>query len=322
MKRKLLKLLKRTSYLVLTGFMTFTCLTSAFAETALPKDLEKVESGSTGSITIQLADTEENASKENVEVGIIQIADIEGGLYYQTDKFKEIDVDLNAIETNKELDEAAQKFHTLIADKEMTPDFQIKTNPEGIGFYKGLSVGVYLIYPIDIADYDHIAPVIIAIPTFDEVEGEMMYNVTAYPKHWPVVSDIKIKKVDADDQNKVLKKAEFTLYDADKKELETVATDENGIATFEDYKRGTYYLRETKAPQGYKLSKEEVKVVIDTNYDEDTVYQVTISNELLPLISTGDSNFVTTFAVLGCGSLAIILFITIKKRKDKASANQ
>lgn len=316
MKKEIQKKLRRIGYLVLTGLMAFSCLTSAFAKTTVLKDLETVESGRTGSITIELEDTEDGASKANVEVGIVQIADIKGGLYYPTEPFAEIDVDLNGIETNQELDEAAQKFYDLFIEKGMSADYQMKTNEQGSCFYKGIPVGVYLIYPIDIADYDHLTPVIIAIPTFDEIEGEMMYNVTCYPKHWSVVSDISIKKVDANDESKVLKKAEFTLFDAERNVLETVSTDSNGIATFENYKRGTYYLKETKAPKGYKLSQEEIKVVIDSNYDENTVYQVTISNELLPLISTGDSAPVLAVGALGLVSLGVILFV-IKQKKKK-----
>lgn len=57
----------------------------------------------------------------------------------------------------------------------------------------------------------------------------------------------------ADEMNRPLQGAEFTLYtDADcTRSLETVTSDETGRVEFEKQPGGTYYLKETKAPQGH-----------------------------------------------------------------------
>ena len=57
----------------------------------------------------------------------------------------------------------------------------------------------------------------------------------------------------ADEMNRPLQGAEFTLYtDADcTRSLETVTSDANGRVEFEKQPGGTYYLKETKAPQGH-----------------------------------------------------------------------
>lgn len=69
----------------------------------------------------------------------------------------------------------------------------------------------------------------------------------------------------ADEKDRPLQGAEFTLYTdaACTRSLETVTSDETGRVQFEKQPGGTYYLKETKAPQGHTA--------------EDTVWTVKIS---------------------------------------------
>lgn len=62
---------------------------------------------------------------------------------------------------------------------------------------------------------------------------------------------LDITKVDQFNTNAKLVGAEFTLYDAQQQELEKATTDENGLASFQDLTFGTYYIKETKTPNGY-----------------------------------------------------------------------
>lgn len=57
----------------------------------------------------------------------------------------------------------------------------------------------------------------------------------------------------ADEKNRPLKGAEFTLYtdDACTRPLATATSDENGLVQFTAQPGGTYFLKETKAPQGH-----------------------------------------------------------------------
>lgn len=63
--------------------------------------------------------------------------------------------------------------------------------------------------------------------------------------------------------------AEFTLYSdaACTKVLDSDVTGEDGMMVFEDLGEGTYYLKETKAPKGYALDSQVIKVVIKATYD-------------------------------------------------------
>lgn len=103
---------------------------------------------------------------------------------------------------------------------------------------------------------------------------------------------LKITKKDANDQNKLLAGAEFTVYEDDgtgknpsdkKAELvtytvdsegkmtvtrneklsATATTDNNGVVRFEGLGAGTYWIKETKAPTGYIALKNPIKVVVD-----------------------------------------------------------
>ena len=78
---------------------------------------------------------------------------------------------------------------------------------------------------------------------------------------------IKIRKVDKDDTTKGLSGAEFKLYQGIKL-LETRTTDSNGYAIFSSgdvRKGGTYNIKETKAPAGYKLDSSDHFITLDSD---------------------------------------------------------
>ena len=62
-----------------------------------------------------------------------------------------------------------------------------------------------------------------------------------------------------------LKGAEFALYNEDDTEIRRVTTDKAGVALFTGLKSGSYYIKETAAPEGYKLSDKKFDFTIDSN---------------------------------------------------------
>lgn len=149
----------------------------------------------------------------------------------------------------------------------------------------------------------------------------------------PILSDIRVNKVDSvTKQNIVSNKFAFTLY-ADAEctiAIITVnANTEDGTATFEDLRFGTYYIKETMAPEGYELSDEVVEVVINdegvfangTKIENlDGVYSIEYQNTLLPIIYTGDdTNNIKDiiFFVIAVVVIIVLAIILIKKSKNK-----
>lgn len=77
-------------------------------------------------------------------------------------------------------------------------------------------------------------------------------------------TEIIIKKVDEDNPDTLIEGAEFTLLnDKLNKVIVQRTTGKDGLAKFEDLTPGTYYIKETKVPDGYKDPNKRWKVVVD-----------------------------------------------------------
>ena len=105
-----------------------------------------------------------------------------------------------------------------------------------------------------------------AEPITFTVDGQQDMQLTMTDNH--ILTDIVFDKVDSGTKLNILhKNFEFTMYSDEKCQnvLKTVEADTNtGTVAFEDLEYGqTIYVKETKAPEGYQLSDEVVKIVID-----------------------------------------------------------
>ena len=156
------------------------------------------------------------------------------------------------------------------------------------------------------------------------VSGEQ--NMDVEIKEHPVLTDIEVQKVDAQTKKVIRSKDfEFTMYsDADcKNAIVTVSADQNaGTATFKDLRYGTYYIKETKAPTGYLLSKEVKKVVIDDNLENvGKTYSFVYQDTPMPTtgVKTGDGTDIKKFTALtGISGIALLacLILIIRKKKN------
>ena len=141
-------------------------------------------------------------------------------------------------------------------------------------------------------------------------------------------SYIKVNKVDYYDHKDILKVAEFTLYSdaACTKKISAAKTDtKNGIALFDDLTYGTYFIKETKAPAGYELSDEVVKVTIDDEWvkGDDKLRTIIYADKPLPggTISTGDhTNTILLFIITGLAG-SMVSFAAYKRRKMKKASD-
>ncbi|MGQ8849948.1 SpaA isopeptide-forming pilin-related protein, partial [Bacillus sp. TSA_125.2] len=103
------------------------------------------------------------------------------------------------------------------------------------------------------------------------VDGEKVVDVKV--TNSKSLGQFEIVKVDAEDKTKVLSDAEFEVY-KDGKKVDTLRTDKTGKVISQKLEPGKYTLKETKAPQGYKLLKEEIEVVVEA----DKVVEVQVKN--------------------------------------------
>lgn len=165
------------------------------------------------------------------------------------------------------------------------------------------------------------------------------------------VNPFNLKITKTNEHGKVLKGAEFTVYsDADcKNVVDTQTSDDKGLLTFKNLDvEKTYYFKETKAPQGYRIPVDEngkvyvhsvyVSATPQTNtfeftvdgikYDtsktsgnvrlegskKDRVVAVDITNKTTQLLPETGSN--GTILLIGLG-VAVIAFALYKSKKDK-----
>lgn len=143
-------------------------------------------------------------------------------------------------------------------------------------------------------------------------------------------------KVDKQNEKKLLKGAELTLYTKDGKVAKEVSgkeakglTDGKGNITWcvEYNGDGTkdtlsgYYVRETAAPKGYRLNKDNHDVVLseDYNFANDNAVKIVVRDTLLPAIRTMDSDGFLLAGAVFVGCLAGIALYFYKKRKHANS---
>lgn len=114
-----------------------------------------------------------------------------------------------------------------------------------------------------------------------------------------------------------LRGAVFTLYKADNTEVEKVTTDKAGVALFTGLNPGRYYIKETKAPEGYKPLDKRFDFIIDANgnlkgdgFSGEGLYTLTVKNSPLEYgfkvkkVSTNDEGLTLSgaeFRILGGG---------------------
>ena len=132
-------------------------------------------------------------------------------------------------------------------------------------------------------------------------------------------TDVIISKIDKITKEP-LSDVEFTLYDKNMSKLMVAVSDKAGIAIFENMPNGVYYCKETKARNGYALSDEVVKIVLDGN-SKDHEYHVTMTNVLLPskgvTVQTGDTTRVGMLcSIMVVSGVCVLATRRLKNRKN------
>lgn len=140
----------------------------------------------------------------------------------------------------------------------------------------------------------------------------------------PKKTKLLVQKSGDGGEGTTLEGAEFTVY-SDKELKNVIAvliTDEGGLTNYIEVDPGTYYIKETKAPKGYKLDETVHEVVVT----DETIKSVNIKDELIPVVPdepvqpdlpenppTGVSDYL--LASGGAVSLSGLALYVIKKKR-------
>lgn len=161
------------------------------------------------------------------------------------------------------------------------------------------------------------------------------------PKVQVFTFKLQLVKADASDSNKKLKGATFELYNkAKSKVIETGETDANGEIVFSSLlAKGTYYVKETVAPEGYVLPTGDAawtEISIDPTIKENSsltkkqgrfeltnlannsgdYVQYTVKNVKITVPKTGGMG-TTLFTICGASLIVLagVMFVVLKRKK-------
>lgn len=210
-----------------------------------------------------LADAVFELYKNGVATGITAVTNSEGIAY-----FKRISAEADAEDTSYSIVE--------------------KTAPAG---YKAPTAADQILIAKSKSDLTRYEDANATPKTEDKIVWAGDYKLTATDEtsatiqNTPIKGKIWVTKTGASAAT-LLKDAEFTLYKADQTTKVVITgltnpakTNEKGIAVFENLPCGTYYLKETGAPDGYSVDTTMQKIVIS----DETMHSITVKDTKLSL---------------------------------------
>ncbi|MDR4301476.1 choice-of-anchor A family protein [Bacillus mycoides] len=158
-----------------------------------------------------------------------------------------------------------------VIDKDGNVVETIITDGKGAALSKQLPVGTYTLKEVEAPKGYELSSSSVRV----DVEANKTVTVDVLNKKIAekATGQFEIVKVDANDKTKLLSDAEFEVY-KDGEKIDTLRTDKTGKVISKKLEPGKYTLKETKAPKGYKLLKEEIEVVVEAN----KVVQVQVEN--------------------------------------------
>ncbi|MGH0588628.1 MSCRAMM family protein, partial [Bacillus mycoides] len=158
-----------------------------------------------------------------------------------------------------------------VIDKDGNVVETIITDGKGAALSKQLPVGTYTLKEVEAPKGYELSSSSVRV----DVAANKTVTVDVLNKKIAekATGQFEIVKVDANDKTKLLSDAEFEVY-KDGEKIDTLRTDKTGKVISKKLEPGKYTLKETKAPKGYKLLKEEIEVVVEAN----KVVQVQVEN--------------------------------------------
>lgn len=144
-----------------------------------------------GCITIMLPKSLETVSESELFFSYAKVGRMEKGRFVLQDEYLESDIDLNQLETAKELQEAAEELKAYVRQG------GIATMVGGRSVrIENLEEGVYLLDDYGDSQYEMI-PTLLYMPTWEEDEKEMTYDITLEPKYYEKMENPETRDINA-----------------------------------------------------------------------------------------------------------------------------
>lgn len=148
-------------------------------------------------------------------------------------------------------------------------------------------------------------------------------------KDMPILKSVQVEKIDKD-TGEHIKSNKFTFGIFEDEECtklikEACANEFEGTALFENLRYGTFCIKELKAPLGYKLSDQVVKIEINADgvfadgvslEETEGIYSFVYYNSLLPAVQTGnETNYTLLLGIATIAAVGIIGGTILLKHK-------
>ena len=186
---------------------------------------------------------------------------------------------------------------------------RIVTDENGVAESKNLEMGKYYYKEVKAPQGIKVDDTLYAFEIVEDGQNVIENMVNYY-----IRGSFKIYKL-AENTNKPLANAEFKIYDEARQEIATLITDEEGIATIDNLVYGTYYFKETKAPNGYKLDNTEYKLEI-TSEKEVVAVAYNVKDELPKTGSSMSSDTQIILLVAVISILGYTVVTALRKREQ------
>ncbi len=163
----------------------------------------------------------------------------------------------------------------------------------------------------------------------EEISFIMNDGIKITMKNNLILRTIQLIKIDRETKETIRDKFTFGLY-ADTECTQIIqqmdSNPKDGTITFKDICFGTYYIKEITAPNGYIKSDKAIKVEINDKgvfinkkemQEDNYIYTFKVENQKVDTPKTGDDFSVFIYGSLILISLAGVVFIIIKNKKNK-----
>lgn len=146
----------------------------------------------------------------------------------------------------------------------------------------------------------------------------------------PILSDIKLIKIDSDTKEVIKADFVFGLYaDEECTQLiqEVKSDKKTGTILFEGVRYGEFFIKEVSQPKNYELSNEIVKLEISDKgifingteiKENDGIYSFEFANKKLPKVQTGnETNYVLLVFSIVISVIAITRAVIVLRKNKK-----